>query len=60
VVLGELDNFPLSVVDMGHYVGGFGWFWGNQAIFALSGVDLKHCVSGFGWFWGTEAIFLYG
>jgi hypothetical protein len=60
VVLGELDIFPSWVVDMEHCVGGFGWFWGNQAIFALSGVDLKHCVSGFGWFWGTEAIFLYG
>jgi hypothetical protein len=27
VVLGELGNFPLWEVDLGHCVGGFGWFW---------------------------------
>ena len=29
VVLGELGNFPLWGVDLGHCVGGFGWFWGS-------------------------------
>jgi hypothetical protein len=32
VVLGELGIFPLWVVDLGHCVGGFGWFWGSKAI----------------------------
>jgi hypothetical protein len=27
VILGELGNFPLRGVDLGHFVGGFGWFW---------------------------------
>jgi hypothetical protein len=27
VVLGVLGNFPLWGVDLGHCVGGFGWFW---------------------------------
>jgi hypothetical protein len=29
VVLGELGNFSLWEVDLGHCVGGFKWFWGN-------------------------------
>jgi hypothetical protein len=28
VVLGDLGNFPLWGVDLGHCVGGFRWFWG--------------------------------
>jgi hypothetical protein len=31
--LGELGNFPLWGVDLGHCIGGFRWFWGSQAIF---------------------------
>jgi hypothetical protein len=27
VVMGELGNFPLWGVDLGHCVGSFGWFW---------------------------------
>jgi hypothetical protein len=33
VVFGELDNFPLWGVDLGHCVGGYGWFGGSKAIF---------------------------
>jgi hypothetical protein len=33
VVLGKSGNFPIWGVDLGHCVGGFGWFWGSQAIF---------------------------
>jgi hypothetical protein len=33
VVFGELDNFPLWVVDLGHCVDGFRWFLGSKAIF---------------------------
>jgi hypothetical protein len=50
VVLGELGNFPLWENDLGHCVGGFGWFWvvlGELGNFSLWGVDLGHCVGGF-------------
>jgi hypothetical protein len=29
VVLGGLGNFSLLGVDLGHFVGGFAWFWGS-------------------------------
>jgi hypothetical protein len=56
VVLGELGNFPLWRVDLGHSLGGFEWFWvvlGELSKFPSWGVDLRHCVGGFGWFWGS-------
>jgi hypothetical protein len=56
VFLGKLGNFHLWGVDLGHCVGGFGWFWvvlGELGNFLLWGVDLGYCVGGFGWFLGS-------
>jgi hypothetical protein len=49
VVLRELGNFPLWGVDLGHCVGGFGWFWGSKAIILYGEL-----------IWGTVSVVLGG
>jgi hypothetical protein len=46
VVFGELGNFPLWGVDLGHYDGWSQMVFGELGNFPLGGVDLGHYV---GW-----------
>jgi hypothetical protein len=59
VVFGELGNFPLWGVDLGHCVDSFRWFLG-RGNFPLWGHVLGHCVDGFRLFSGSSEIFFYG
>jgi hypothetical protein len=52
VVLGELGNFPLWRVDLGHFEVVLGGYGGVRQ-FSFMRVDLGHCVGSFGWFWGS-------
>jgi hypothetical protein len=61
MVLGELCNFRLSGVDLGHGVDGFRWFLGSYAIFLCQGLTWGTLWMVFGGSWGvTQFCFVGG